>query len=309
MLEDLGNVKRLEEIWPDLPTNAWKESCRTVHLWTQIVGKIELELNPISRKWWESSFIVTPLGISTHPIYFKNRSFTLAFNFYEHLLHLTTSEGIRKSLSLESLSVSEFYYEVFKILSEVGISVKINPLPVETEKPTRFPEDKSHHTYQRVHVKNFHKILLQTDRIMKMFGGNYSGKMSPPEFLWGSFELVSSRFSGKESKIMGATGPYMKETFTQEVITFGFTPLMSTQLGPVFYIQASPSPIGFNSSDEILPKKAFFNEAKKSWVLKYSDVRKSDNPDQMILDFFDSCYEVAATLSGWDRKRLEKNFH
>ena len=309
MLEESRYARRQDEIWPELPYGVWKQTQATLHMWTQIVGKIELELNPVTNHWWETALLVTPLGLSTYPIYFNNRSFNIEFNFYEHLLRVCTSEGIHKVISLETLSVSEFYFELMKLLSELGINVKINTLPLEITAPVHFPDDKAHHTYQRVYAKNFHKILLQADRLMKIFRGNFIGKSTPVHFFWGSFDLAVTRFSGREAKSIGATNTIMKEAYSHEVMSVGFWPGGGALKEPTFYAYASPEPIGLKVSDKIKPKKVSYDESTKSFILRYSDVRKVDDPDQMILDFFESTYEASATLGGWDRKHLERNFH
>jgi hypothetical protein len=309
MLEESQGGRRHDDIWPELPYQAWKETYATLHMWTQIVGKIELQLNPLINHWWETALLVTPMGLSTYPIYYNNRCFTIEFNFSEHLLKVSTSEGSYKSMSLQTLSVSEFYFELMKLLSDMGISVKINTLPQEVPKPIPFPEDKIHHSYQRNHVKNFHKILLQADRIMKDFRGSFLGKASPVHFFWGSFDLTSTRFSGRKAKPISNADIITKEAYSHEVISVGFWPGSGNILEPAFYAYAVPEPIGFNSSEEIKPQKAFYNDPTKGYILKYSDVRNSSNPDQMIMDFFESTYDVGATLAGWDRKNLERNFH
>lgn len=309
MLEESHGAKGNEDIWPELPYAAWKDTYATLHMWTQIVGKIELELNPLTNHWWETALLVTPTGLSTYPIFYKNRCFNIEFNFQEHLLKINTSDGSRKSMSLESLSVSEFYFEVMKLLSELKISVKINTLPQEVPNPVRFPDDKANHSYNRNQVKNFHKILLQADRLMKQFRGGFVGKASPVHFFWGSFDLTVTRFSGREAKPLMATDSINKEAYSHEVLSVGFWPGSGNILEAAFYAYAAPETKGYSSSKEIKPKEAFYNEPTKGYILRYEDVRKADHPDQMILDFFESTYEAGAQLGSWDRRNLERNFH
>jgi hypothetical protein len=309
MLEESHGAKSNEDIWPDLPYSAWKETYSTLHMWTQIVGKIELELNPMTNHWWETALLVTTSGLSTYPIYYNNRCFTVEFNFQEHLLKIITSDGQRKSMSLEALSVSEFYFEVMKLLSELKISVKINTLPQEVANPVPFPDNKVNHSYNRNQVKNFHKILLQADRLMKLFRGGFIGKASPVHFFWGSFDLTVTRFSGREAKSTDALDSINKEAYSHEVQSVGFWPGSGNILEAAFYAYAAPEPEGYKTSEEVKPKEAFYNEPTKGYILRYEDVRKADNPDQMILDFFESTYEVGAQLAGWDRRNLERNFH
>jgi hypothetical protein len=212
-------------------------------------------------------------------------------------------------MSLESLSVAEFYFELMKLLSELGITVKINTLPQEVPNPVHFQNNKVTHPYNRQQVKNFHKILLQADRLMKQFSGSFVGKQSPVHFFWGSFDLAVTRFSGRPASSPAATDVINKEAYSHEVISVGFWPGSGNILEAAFYAYAAPEPKNFNSSHEIKPDKAFYNPPTKGYILKYEDVRKADNPDQMVLDFFQSTYEVGAQLGGWDRRNLERNFH
>ena len=309
MLEVSRGGKHQEDIWPELSYEAWKDTYATLHMWTQIVGKIELELNPMTNHWWETAFLVTPAGLETYPIYFNNRCFKIEFNFCDHLLKVTTSEGMIRSMNFETLSVSEFYFELMKLLSNMGISVKINTMPQEIPNPIPFPDDKAHHSYNRAHVKNFHKILLQADRLMKQFRGGFIGKASPVHFFWGSFDLAVTRFSGREANPSTATDAINREAYSHEVLSVGFWPGSGNILEPAFYAYAAPEPKGYSNSTDIKPKEAFYNEPTRGFILKYDDVRKSDNPDKMVMDFFESTYEVGATLGSWDRKKLERNVH
>lgn len=308
MLDLSRGGKHLEDYWPELPYQAWKDTYATLHMWTQIVGKIELELNPMTNHWWETALLVTPSGLETYPIYFKNRSFKIEFNFNDHLLRINTSEGMVRSMSFETLSVSEFYFELMKLLSNLGISVRINTLPQEIPNPIPFPDDKGHHSYHRTHVKNFHKILLQADRLMKQFRGGFIGKASPVHFFWGSFDLAVTRFSGREAPQL-PDDPINREAYSHEVISVGFWPGSGNILEPAFYAYAAPEPKGFSHGTDIKPEEAFYNEPTHGYILKYEDVRKGHNPDKMVLDFFESTYELGATLGGWDRRKLERNIH
>lgn len=309
MLEESKGVGRLEEFWPPLPLEGWKETYAALHMWTQVVGKIELELNPAINHWWETALLVTPSGLSTYPIYFNNRCFTIEFNFQEHLLKIFTSDGGRKSMSLEALTVSDFYNETMKLLDALGIRVKINTLPQEVPDPTPFTHNNKEHEYNRHAVRNFHKILLQADRLMKEFRGRFIGKASPVHFFWGSFDLAVTRFSGRECRTPPANDVINREAYSHEVISVGFWPGSGNIQEAAFYAYAFPEPDGFSTSNEIQPSGAFYNNPTKGYILKYEDVRKAANPDKAVMDFFESTYEVASTLGSWDRKSLERNFH
>jgi hypothetical protein len=308
MLEESKGVGRLEEFWPPLPLDGWKDTYAALHMWTQVVGKIELELNPSTNHWWETALLVTPSGLSTYPIYFNHRCFTIEFNFQEHLLKIFTSDGGRKSMSLEALTVSDFYNETMKLLDALGIRVKINTIPQEIPEPVPFTHNTKELEYNRQAVRNFHKILLQADRLMKEFRGTFIGKASPVHFFWGSFDLAVTRFSGRECAIQ-PTDLINREAYSHEVISVGFWPGSGNIQEAAFYAYASPEPDGFSTSNEIKPRSAFYNHPTKGYILKYEDVRKSSNPDKAVLDFFETTYEVASTLGSWDRKSLERNFH
>lgn len=309
MLEESRGSRSLEEYWPELNLGSWKETYETLHMWTQIVGKIELELSPALNHWWESALLVTPSGLSTYPIYFNHRSFTIEFNFQEHLLKILTSDGGRKSMSLESLSVAEFYADTMKLLWGLGIKVKINTMPQEVLSPIPFTENTTEHLYNRQAVRNFHKILIQADRLMKLFRAGFIGKASPVQFFWGSFDLSVTRFSGREARPQKHTDSINREAYSHEVISVGFWPGSGNIQEAAFYAYAFPEPESFCESQEIRPSEAFYNSPTKGYVLRYEDVRKSEDPDKKILDFFESTYEVASTLGGWSRKSLERNFH
>ena len=308
MLEE-SQARRSEEVWPPLAYEKWKDTYLTLHMWTQIVGKIELKLNPLVNHWWETALLVTPRGLTTYPIYYQNRCFEIEFNFFEHLLKISVSDGTNRSMSLYSLSVSEFYHELMRLLAELGISIKINTMPQEISNPIPFPEDKVHRTYQRDYVRNLHKILLQADRLMKEFRGGFIGKSSPVHFFWGSFDMAVTRFSGHKVDKISATDSINKEAYSHEVISVGFWPGSMNILEPAFYAYCAPEPAGFKDNKDIRPKEAFYNGPTKGYVLKYEDVRRSNEPDKMVLDFFESTYDAGASLAQWDRKSLERSFH
>ena len=309
MLEESKSQRNLDEYWPELIYKDWKETYTTLHMWTQIVGKIELELNPSTNHWWETALVITPNGLSTYPIYFNHRCFTIEFNFQEHLLKIFTSDGGKKSMSLESLTVAEFYQETMKLLFALGITVKINQAPQEVPNPIPFTQNNRESEYNRKAVRNFHRILLQADRLMKEFRGRFIGKSSPVHFFWGSFDLAVTRFSGREAKDFNANDLINREAYSHEVISVGFWPGSGNILEAAFYAYASPEPEGFSTSPDIRPRQAFYNTPTKGYILKYEDVRRAESPDQMVLDFFESTYDVGSSLGLWDRKSLERNFH
>lgn len=302
----MEELQPVEESWPELPYEAWKETYETLHMFTQIVGKISLALNPFMNHWWETAFLVTPRGLITYPLYTDHQTLDLEFNFLDHSLHLSSSSGHHETLPFENLSVAKFHHKVLKMLHDLGISIKINLQPQEVERGILFTEDNIHHTYQKNYVENFHRILLKTDHLMKEFRSDFVGKCSPVHFFWGSFDLAVTRFCGRRANI-GQTDNVTAEAYSHEVISVGFWPGSQNVLEPAFYAYMSPEPSGFNKGRGIKPREAFYNSVTKGYVLRYEDVRNSPNPDKMILNFFRSTYETGANLANWDRDSLERS--
>ncbi len=301
----MQELQTYHQNWPELPYEAWKETYETLHMFTQIVGKISLALNPFMNHWWETAFLVTPRGLITYPLFSNHLSLDLEFNFHDHSLHISTSNGHVEKISLESMSVAKFHYKVLKALHDLNIDVSINPTPQEIEKGIPFTEDNTHHTYQKNYVQNFHRILLKTDHLMKEFRSDFVGKCSPVHFFWGSFDLAVSRFCGRKANL-GQSDHVTAEAYSHELLSVGFWPGSQNVLEPAFYAYMSPEAPGYNSGRGIKPREAYYNSTTKGYILRYEDVRNSPNPDKMILSFFRSTYEVGANLGNWDRDSLEK---
>jgi hypothetical protein len=294
----------LAEVWPALPYDAWKDTYATVHMWSQVVGKVALAQSPRINHSWAIAMHVTPSGISTRTLWYENRAFTIAFDFVAHQLVIETSDGDRRALPLEPRSVAAFYNDVMATLEAMGLPVKIWPVPVEVPSPIPFDADTVHSTYDPEYVNRFWRILVQVDRVFTECQRQFVGKRSPVHFFWGSFDLAVTRFSGKPAPPM--EGPeFMRDAYSHEVISHGFWPGSGPLLEAAFYAYAVPAPDGFNTA-KVRPDVAYYHQELKEFILPYGAVQTSAAPDQMIRQFLDSTYERAATLAGWDRKALER---
>jgi hypothetical protein len=303
-LPSLSQAER-EHLWPALPLSEWQETYRTVHMWMQIVGKVKLELHPYINHWWQTAFYITTRGMTTGPIPFGRTTFEITFDFIDHQLFLLTSQGIMRAMPLIPRSVADFYHELMALLHSEGIDVKINTLPSEVADP--IPCDINHQdaSYDAATVHRLWCILVQVDRVFKVFRSDFIGKNSPVHFFWGGFDLAVTRFSGRRAPLRKGADAITREGYSHEVISCGFWPGGSTINGPAFYAYAAPEPDGFKTAT-IRPPEAFYSTDLSECLLLYDEVRKATSPDQMILDFCQSTYEAAATLAHWDREALER---
>jgi Family of unknown function (DUF5996) len=293
------------ECWPTLPLNSWKDTCATLHLWTQIVGKVRLGLTPLVNHWWNVPFYVTSRGLTTSRIPYKKRSFELYFDFMQHQLVLETSDGIVKKLPLAPRSVADFYLEFMRMLRSAGIEVKIWRMPVEIPNPIPFDEDQVHASYDPRSVEKFWHILLSVDSVFYQFRAGFIGKSSPVHFFWGSFDLAVSRFSGRRAPERPGADAITREAYSHEVCSVGFWPGSGDVPDPAFYSYAAPEPQGFKHA-RARPESAFYNTQLGEFLLMHEDVRKSSSPCKSLLDFCQSTYEAAANLGNWDRGNLER---
>lgn len=294
------------ECWPALSLNSWTSTCATLHMWTQIVGKIRLALTPLVNHWWNVPLYVTSSGLTTSRIPYGDRSFELRFDFIEHKLKLETCEGIKESLDLAPRTVADFYQELFKILRAAKIDVAIWRMPVEVPNPIAFDQDRVHASYDAVSVEKFWRILLSLDSTFNQFRAGYIGKSSPVHFFWGSFDLAVTRFSGRRAPERPGADSITKEAYSHEVISFGFWPGGGDVTDAALYSYAAPEPSGFNEA-RVRPDAAFYNKQLKEFLLMYEDVRKSPSPSACVRDFCQSTYEAGAVLGNWDRKALERD--
>jgi hypothetical protein len=297
------------EAWPDLPYNAWKDTRDTLHLWTQVVGKVRLALTPWLNHSWHVPFYVTARGLTTSPIPDGQRAFEIVFDFNEHMLDIATNDGRRKQIPLVPRTVAEFYDAVLSALGELGVHVAINDLPSEIPGAIRFSRDRTHAAYDGDYAQRFWRALIQADRVFKQFRTGFIGKSSPVHFFWGSFDLAVTRFSGRRAPphpggVPGLKDAVVREAYSHEVSSAGFWPGGSGVDYAAFYSYAYPEPAGFRTS-AVEPRAAFFGEPLGEFLLPYDAVRTASDPDAALLAFLNSTYEAAARTANWDRAALE----
>jgi hypothetical protein len=292
------------KLWPALPYDAWQDTYATLHMWTQIVGKVTVALAPPINHSWAISMHLTARGLATRNLSHGSRSFSMEFDFVDHQLVIRTTDGEVRTLALRPRSVADFYREFMDTLRDMALPVKIWTMPVEIAAPIRFEDDTVHHSYDPEFANRFWRILLQVERVFTDCRCQFIGKCSPVQFFWGSFDLAVSRFSGKPAP--ARDGPqWMAEAYSHEVISHGFWPGSGPLLEPTFYAYCVPEPKGLKQA-RIQPEAAYYHSGLNEFVLPYDAVRTATSPDQAIHAFIDSSYERAATLANWDRAELER---
>jgi hypothetical protein len=292
------------DLWPALPYDAWKDTYATLHMWTQVVGKVALAQAPPLNHSWGIALHVTPRGLSTRTLPYGDRSFAVEFDFIDHQLCVSTSDGDRRTLPLEPRSVAEFYRLVMALLRDMRLPVKIWSMPVEIPDPTRFEDDTAHHSYDREYANRFWRILVQIERVLSGVRGSFVGKCSPVHFFWGSFDLAVTRFSGRPAP--PREGPaFMRDAYSHEVISHGFWPGSGPLLEPSFYTYAVPEPAGLKDA-RVRPDAAYYHRELGEFILPYEAVRTASSPDDALVEFVDSTYAEAASLAKWDRTALER---
>jgi hypothetical protein len=302
-------MDRLKSAWPELPYAAWKDTYATLHLWTQMVGKIRLAQTPWLNHSWHVVLYVSARGLTTAAIPYGDRTFQLDFDFLNHVLLASTDDGSVRQIGLFPRSVAEFYADLMQSLAELGIEIHISEMPNELLEPIRFSEDRTHASYDPDYVQRLWRILLQVERVLYEFRTAFIGKCSPVHFFWGSFDLAVTRFSGRRAPLHPGGVPYLsdavaQEAYSHEVSSAGFWPGNEVIPYPAFYSYAYPEPSGFAQAP-IRPAEAFYSEDLREYILPYEAVRSADDPDQALLDFLTSTYEAAASLGKWDRAALE----
>jgi hypothetical protein len=294
--------------WPDLPYGAWSETCSTLHLWTQVVGKIRLAQTPWQNHSWHVPLYVTTRGLTTSPIPHGSRSFEIVFDFVAHVLKIRSSDGVERKLDLRPQTVADFYGEVMASLADLGIPVDITEYPCEIAGAISFNADRRHAAYDAEYANRFWRVLLQVDRVFKRFRTGFIGKCSPVHFFWGSFDLAVTRFSGRRAppfagKVPGLASAVMQEAYSHEVSSAGFWP-GGNGTDASFYSYAYPQPAGFRDA-VVQPEQAFFSEPLGEFLLPYDAVRNDGDPDACLQAFCQSTYEAAARTANWDRDALE----
>jgi hypothetical protein len=293
------------ESWPALPLEAWQDTRDTLHMWTQIVGKVRLALSPLINHWWEVPLYVSARGLSTSAIPYRGGVFEAEFDFLDHNLVIRTSEGSSKTIPLVPRSVADFYKEFMATLASLGIEVKIWHMPVEIPNPIAFDRDTQHASYDREYAFRFWRILVLVNTIFEEFRSGFVGKNSPVHFFWGSFDLAVTRFSGRRAPPREGVDSITREAYSHEVISAGFWPGGGGIKGAAFYAYAAPEPAGYAQAP-VRPSQAFYDPQMKEFFLMYDDVRLGVSPRLALLEFLQSTYEAGANLANWERAQLER---
>ena len=300
------------DAWPPLAYESWADTRETLHRWSQIVGKTRLALEPMINHWWQATFYVSARGLTTSGMPYGGRSMVeVEFDFLAHQLEIRTSEGGRRSLALAPRSVADFYAEYRGALAALGVAVAIWPVPVELPGDALpFAQDRVHAAYDPAAAQLFWRLLLQADRVFKIFRGRFLGKASPVHFFWGSFDLAVTRFSGRPAPPHPGGAPHvadavMLEAYSHEVSSAGFWPGSPQAPAAAFYSYAYPTPAGFGAAP-VSPAGASFAPQLGEFILPYDTLRAAADPDAALLDFLQTTYEAAANLARWDRAALER---
>lgn len=292
--------------WPALPLAEWKDTYATLHMWTQVVGKIRLALGPPINHFWGTAFYVTARGLTTSRMPYAKGTVEINFDFIAHTLEIITSLGETRSFRLVPRTVAEFYFELMSALHSLGIDAKVWTVPVEVPRPVRFNLDEGHSAYDSEYVHRFWQVLVSVDTVLREFRSRFIGKASPVHFFWGSFDLAATRFSGRRAPERPDADFITKEAYSHEVISHGFWPGDGEVIkDAAFYAYAAPEPAGFRDQ-RVMPSKAFYSGEKKEFFLMYDDVRLAHSPEQALLEFCQSTYEAGANLAKWDRANLER---
>jgi len=301
-------VNRAPAAWPDLNFASWRDTAATLQLWTQIVGKVRLQLTPWVNHSWQVPLYVTARGLGTSPIPFAEQLLEIEFDFLSQQLLLRTSAGAQRALALEPRSVADFYVRVLGLLHELGVLVSINDLPSELEHPVRFPEDHVHASYDAAAAQRFWRVLVASTRVFSHFRSGFLGKVSPVHFFWGSFDLAVTRFSGRRAPlhpggVPGLPDAVTREAYSHEVSSAGFWPGNDAFPHAAFYSYAYPEPAGFR--ERPLTRGAHYDAKLGEFVLPYEVVRASAAPEDVLLEFLSMTYGAAADCGRWDRAALE----
>lgn len=290
--------------WPVLKFEEWQDTLATLHMWTQVVGKIRLAQSPLVNHWWNVPLYVSARGLTTSAMPYGDRIFEIEFDFIEHKLVIKCSDGAATTLALRPQSVADFYAEVMAMLCGLGLEVKIWTMPVEVPNPIRFEADTQHAAYDAEYANRFWRALVEMDKVMQEFRGRFLGKCSPVHFFWGSFDMAVTRFSGRPAPERPGADLITREAYSHEVISHGFWP-GNSGMQAAFYSYTAPEPAGL-AQVQVVPPETFYSAEMKEFFLLYDDVRRSDSPADALLEFLQSTYEAGANLAGWDRLALER---
>ena len=295
----------MSNTWPSLPLEEWSDTCATLHMWTQIVGKIRLEQTPLVNHWWNVPLYVSARGLTTTAMPYNEIFFEMEFDFIDHQLNITCSHGAKSSVALEPKSVATFYRETMDALRQVGVEVRIWKMPVEIPDPIAFDQDEQHASYDPEYVNRFWHVLRSSDRVMQEFRARFIGKSSPVHFFWGSFDLAVTRFSGRPAPIKPDADVITREAYSHEVISHGWWPGQGPLGKAAFYSYTAPAPEGLRDQ-KVQPEQAYYKDDMGLFLLLYEDMRNAADPDATLMDFLQTTYEAGANLANWDRLALER---
>jgi hypothetical protein len=294
------------QIWPKLNWDAWKHTAETLHMWTQIVGKTRLALTPLLNHWWNVPLYLSARGLTTSAMPCNCELLEIEFDFVSHDLRFRISSGANLSIPLRAQSVADFYNEYRHCLATLGVSVDINPMPVEIPNPIPFDKDEIHHSYDPQYAHRFWRLLSSASCLFTQFSSNFIGKQSPVHFFWGSFDLAVTRFCGRPAPPRQGADRITREAYSHEVISAGFWPGNGGYGAAAFYCYAAPTPQGLQQQ-KVRPAASYYDTKLGEFILKYDDVLSSPSPECAILDFLESTYDAAANLAKWDRAALERS--
>ena len=305
------NAARVGQLdaWPPLAYDEWKNTLDTLHMWTQIVGKVKLELSPFLNEWWQVAFALTARGMTTGLIPYRGRAFQVDFDFVDHNVFIRTDDGGTKALALVPRTVADFYRDFMDTLEAIGIDVTINPVPSEVPNPISCDQNRVNQSYDPDPVARWWRVQVRTESVLQRYRSTFVGKSSPIHFFWGSFDLNHVRFSGRIAPAPEGAPRFFQIAEDQENVACGFWPGNPNAAGvtlgePAFYSYVYPAPDGYRDAS-VLPASAYFDQTLGEFVLRYEDVRRAKSPEDDLLSFFNSTYEAAADLAGWPRKELE----
>jgi Family of unknown function (DUF5996) len=294
--------------WLPMPSGReWAETRATLHLWTQVVGKVRLALAPPVNHWWHVTLVVTARGLTTLPMPCNGAMMDITFDFIDHQLVIDVSDGRRRTLALRPQTVADFYRQLMDELRDLGADVRVWPVPVEIPGwTTRFDEDRTHRSYDAASAQRWWQVLVQVDEVLKEFRGRFLGKCSPVHFFWGGFDHAVTRFSGRRAPDRPGADRIQREGYSHEVLSAGFWPGGGAVPEAAFYAYAAPEPDGFKTA-RVGPAAAFYSADLGEFILKYEDVRTAASPRDALIEFLETTYVAGATLAGWDRRELERS--
>jgi uncharacterized protein DUF5996 len=294
------------EAWPSLPLEQWEDTRATLHMWTQIVGKVRLEQTPLVNHYWNVPLYVSARGLTTTAMPYEDRFFEMEFDFVDHFLVIKCSDGASENIELKPKSVATFYQQTIAALHGLGMEITIWKTPVEIPDPIPFDQDEQHASYDRNYVERFWQVLRSSERVLQEFRSRFIGKCSPVHFFWGSFDLAVTRFSGRPAPPRPDADPITREAYSHEVISHGWWPGHGPLGKAAFYSYTAPAPDGLSKA-KIRPQQAFYSTDLSEFLLLYDDVRNASDPEDALMDFCQSTYEAGANLAHWDRASLERS--